>query len=144
MNRGVVLFAAAVVVAAALADRLTGLSVTYFGDLNWTTTVSSGVDHVVGSDSILQEAPFTPNVPFSAHCGLAVFCSFGAVPMLGTVALVAIVIATGLRPPLGRVGLITVLALLGIVAVFAVPMAGGYDPIAVARRVAWLRSISQT
>jgi len=49
-----------------VADHFTGLSVTYFRDLNWITPASSGIDHVVGSDSILQDAPFTPNVPFSA------------------------------------------------------------------------------
>jgi hypothetical protein len=67
--------------------------------------------------------------------GVALFCSFGAVPMLGTVALVAVAVAAGLRPRVRRLGLVTVFALLGIVAVFAIPMTAGYQPIVVARRV---------
>src|SRR5579872_5065568 len=66
MIRAAVVLSAAIVLAAGAADRLTGLSATYFSDLNWTMPAASTVDHVVGSDSILQQAPFTPNVSFSA------------------------------------------------------------------------------
>jgi hypothetical protein len=67
--------------------------------------------------------------------GAALFCSFGAVPMLGAVG--ALVIAVALRScqPLNRITVLIGLAALGFVAVFAIPSADGYNHIAVARSV---------